>query len=175
MIPTVAQQLFAVRNTIEKAVMPAIDTTDGFALEQAGLVLASLDWIMDVQASEYDYERREFAEHRETLSALADLDRSTLSADDSELLAATDEPPSDLAQLRNQVRKLKAAVALAYQRSSEAGGALATDARRVVAAAAARQTRRELAWCRMTGFPQGDQQPIAEVLRSQDSRSVVDA
>lgn len=165
MIPIVAQQIGAVRTTIAKTVLPALDPNDSFAAEQAGLVLACLDWVLDVHQFEYPYERAEHAENRNTLSALAEMDPQ-IADQVQELLIETASAPSDLAHVREQVRRLKEAVARSYQVLAAAGSPLAAAARRTLADAAARQVARELAWCRMTGFPRGEVPNIAEVVTS---------
>ncbi|QDQ90255.1 hypothetical protein FND50_05270 [Rhodococcus sp. WB9] len=166
MIPTVAQQISAVRNTIGKSVLPALDPGDSFAAEQAGLVLACLDWVLDVQAFEYPYELAEHTDTRRTLTALMELD-SEFADECRALLDETDSPATDLLELRQQVRDVKELVARGYRNLAAADGPNAESAHRIVAEAAARQSERELAWCRMTGFPQGDVLNVGEVLRAQ--------
>ncbi|MFC9556872.1 hypothetical protein ACFTWF_39310 [Rhodococcus sp. NPDC056960] len=166
MIPTVAQQISAVRNTIGKSVLPALDPNDSFAAEQAGLVLACLDWVLDVQAFEYPYEVAEHADARHTLTALTELD-SEFASECRALLDETASPATNPLELRQQVRDLKELVARGYRDLAAAQGLGAESARRIVAEAAARQTERELAWCRMTGFPQGDVPNVGDVLRAQ--------
>ena len=169
MIPTVAQQIGAVRTTIAKVVIPALDPNDSFAAEQAGLVLACLDWVLDVHASEYPCERTEHADYRETLLTLANLDPG-VAVDVRALLDETSTLPVDLAALRDQGRRLKDAVARVYRLL--AGSPAGSAAHRAVAEAAARQAQRELAWCRFTGFPRGDLPNIADVLVEQDREAV---
>ncbi|GAC84612.1 hypothetical protein GP2_024_00390 [Gordonia paraffinivorans NBRC 108238] len=163
MIPTVGQQLFAVRNTVAKVVLPAIDPADGFATEQAGLVLACVDWVMDVQASEFRYELLEHGASRDTLRALLEL-----AADPGaqELLDETAITPPDLVGIRDQVGQLKAAVVRRFEALCEQPE-LRTPARRILTGAARAQAARELSWCRMTGFPQGPPADIASVLEGQ--------
>lgn len=166
MIPTVAQQISAVRNTIGKSVLPALDPNDSFAAEQAGLVLACLDWVLDVQAFEYPYELAEYADYRHTLMALMELDPEY--ADECRaLLDETASPATNPLELRQQVRNVKELVARRYGNLADADGPRAESAHRIMAEVAARQTERELAWCRMTGFPQGNVRNVGEVLRAQ--------
>lgn len=166
MIPTVAQQIGAVRNTIAKTVMPALDPDDSFAAEQAGLALACLDWVLDVQESEYDYEVVEHADYRAALAALL-----TLPADGDDgaraLIDETAAPPSDMRALRGQVRSLKAQVTEAFHRRAQGSDEQRSGAQKVMVELAVRQSERELSWCRMTGFPQGQQPAIAELLSTQ--------
>src|SRR5574340_834289 len=167
MIPTVAQQVSAVRNTIAKTVLPALDPSEPFATEQAGLVLACLDWVLDVQASEHRYESVEHADNRALLAALVDLDPAEGGTEARGLLTESAEPPPDLVRLREQVRRMKALAARLYDELAAAGSPAAESAHRALAEVARRQSERELAWCRMTGFPQGVTQSIAEVLEAQ--------
>ncbi|MGV9710967.1 hypothetical protein ACWDTI_09915 [Gordonia sp. NPDC003424] len=173
MIPTVAQQLFAARNTIAKVVMPAIDTSDSFAIEQAGLVLACLDWAMDVQESEFANEALERSEYRRTLELLVALDYCDSAR---RLLDETADVPADLDGLRDHVVRLKDSVTQRYRAIASSGGPIADDAQRIVVDVARRQTQRELSWCRMTGFPQGVTSGVAGVIDAQrQSASSVNA
>lgn len=56
MIPTVSQQIFAIRNSMAKTVIPALSPNEKFAAEQANLIVASLDWLLDAHESEHRYE-----------------------------------------------------------------------------------------------------------------------
>lgn len=168
MIPNVSQQLDAIRHTIEKVVVPAIDADNGFAQEQAGLVLASLDWVMDVVAHEQHYERLEHGDMITLVSGLLELDPADGCAEARAALGAAAEPPADLLALREQSIELKRCADVLF-------GALAAtpdtpgraEARRLVSAAARRQIERERAWTRMTGFP-GAQPNVGEVLAAQE-------
>jgi hypothetical protein len=154
MVPTVTQQLAAIRHTIAKSVMPALDPDAGFAQEQAGLVLASLDWALDVVESEHRYEQIEYAEYHELLSALRGE-------------GPVEDAPADLAALRAATIDLKRRSQAAFEAIAAAGDDAATaDARNQLAAVALRQSERERAWARMTGFP-GASESVADVLRDQ--------
>jgi hypothetical protein len=158
-VPSVNQQLAAIRHTIAKTIVPALDPAETFAAEQAGLVLASLDWAMDVVESEYRYEVVEHADQRALLASLREL-----GAPGGPAPGPDDDVPADLAALRVRTRELKSAVQRAFAVLADTGSA--DKARELVAAAARRQTARELAWSRMTGFP-GQQPAVAEVLARQ--------
>jgi hypothetical protein len=157
-VPSVNQQLAAVRQTIAKTIVPALDPAETFAAEQAGLVLASLDWAMDVVESEYRYEVVEHADQQALLASLVELGAPADGA------AAEADPPLDLPALRAATRETKAAVERAFAALHDT--AAAEKARVLVAATARRQTARELAWARMTGFP-GAQPAVADVLVGQ--------
>lgn len=156
MIPTVSQQLAAIRHTIAKSIQPAVDPENGFAQEQTGLVLASIDWALDVLESEGHYERVEHAEYRRLLGELAP---GTEVAD----------APVDLPALRAATIDLKRRSEAAFQAAVTGSDAAAADhARRLLAEVAVRQNDRERAWARMTGFP-GASDSIADVLARQEA------
>src|SRR5438067_8853026 len=174
MVPTVAQQLRSLSAALTKAVIPALDPDDGFAAEQAGLVLATLNWILDVHESEYPYEVVENGEYRRLLSRLAELPVGLCDADlETALKAAGSEgPPAGsgpppLAALRSQTRRYKELADRAY--AALAAGAApesAARARELLLDATRGQSRREQAWFRMTGFPVDVDGDIATVLAS---------
>lgn len=168
MIPNVTQQLSAIRHTIAKVVVPALPADEGFAQEQAGMVLASLDWVMDVVAHEQHYEQLEHAETRALVTDLLALEPA--GGADAARTAVDDaaEAPSDLAGLRAETVALKAAAAelfAALTATPDTAGH--TEARRLMTAASRRQIEREMSWVRMTGFP-GDVPNVGEVLEAQE-------
>lgn len=168
MVPTVNQQLAAIRHTIAKTIMPALDPSADFAQEQAGLILASLDWAMDVVQSEHRYELVEHAEYRTLLEALLALEPGTGEDEARRAIDAAAIPPADLAALRAATVELKALVQEAFfalTATPDAPGAL--EARRLVTAVARRQSKRESAWARMTGFPANVDGSVGEVLAAQ--------
>lgn len=167
MVPTVAQQLAAIRHTLEKTVIPALDPQASFAQEQAGLVLASLDWALDVVESEHQYELVEHAEYRTLVAELVELGPDDGAEEARHALEETSTPPDGLALLRSDTVKLKRVAErmfVALTQTPATSGALA--ARRLLTASAGRQTERELSWARMTGFP-GAQPSVSEVLAAQ--------
>ena len=171
MVPTVAQQLQAIRNTLAKTVVPAINPDESFAQEQAALILASLDWVLDVQASEHRYERVDHDDARALLEALIGLAGSAPELIE-EARAALDEAataPDDLLALRAQTLTLKQLGERAY--AAAAATEHADRARDLLAASARRQSERELAWGRMTGFPRNVEGDIAVVLAGQSAES----
>lgn len=164
MVPTVSQQLAAIRHTIAKTIVPAIAEDEGFAREQAGLVLASLDWALDVVDAQQDYERLEHDEYRAALERLLALDGA---ADDDAraTLESTGDAPGDLAGLRSRTLELKTAVQRVFVAlTADPAAASAGPARGIVSSVARRQVERELAWARMTGFPKGQERGVAQVV-----------
>jgi hypothetical protein len=167
MVPTVAQQLHAIRHTIAKVIAPAIDPDESFAAEQAGLVLASLDWVMDVVDHEQRYEQLEHHEQRELLEGLLALAPSAGAGDARAALAAAAEIPDDLPALRAQTVELKRCVEVAFDALTATADTPAHEAaRRLVTAASRRQIAREQAWTRMTGFS-GEVADVGAVLAAQ--------
>lgn len=154
MVPTIAQQLRGVRAAIAKALVPALPADDVFAQEQAGIVLATLDWALDVQEAETLYEATERAEYRELLAALAAL--PSVPVTEAHVVAATPDALADLLAIRAETQALKRAADARFSVVAADGSAEdRTAARELLAAAARRQGAREQAWFRMTGFPTG--------------------
>jgi hypothetical protein len=172
MIPTVTQQLTGIRAAMAKVILPAVDPDDSFAQEQAGLVLATLDWLLDVHESEYVYVATELAEHHDLVTSLA---RLSLSSHDAELAteidAALEKPAAcggllPLALVEERGRLLKGLADRAFRAIAAHGSADdALRARELVSRVARNQRDRELAWFRMTGFTTADGD-IASVLAS---------
>ena len=162
MVPTIAQQLQSIRRTLAATVVPSIEADASFAREQAGLILATLDLILDVQASEYRYE---LVEHLDAQALAAALRRLGTGADDDESEPA-DPPPADLDAIRAQTLHAKQQAEHAFAVLGETDAA--DEAWRIMSAAARRQAERELSWARMTGFPKGPD-PIAVVLDRQSA------
>lgn len=164
MVPTVSQQLAAIRHTIAKTIMPAIAAEEGFAQEQAGLVLASLDWALDVVDAQGTYEQVEHAEYRDALGALLALGDET-DAEAGATLRSAEEPPAGLPGLRAQTLALKSATERVFVRlTADPSSPPADPARRIVSGVARSQVERELAWARMTGFPKGVQRSVGELV-----------
>jgi hypothetical protein len=167
MVPTVAQQLAAIRHTLAKTVIPALDPDAGFAQEQAGLILASLDWALDVVESEYQYELVEHAEYRTLVRDLLELGPDAGADDARQALEETSVTPGDLPSLRAGTVRLKGlAERMFVSLTSAPDTAEALHARQLLTVSARRQTERELSWARMTGFP-GAQPSVSEVLAGQ--------
>lgn len=165
MVPTTEQKLRSVRHTIATTVLPAIGADERFAKEQAGLVLATLDWILDVQASEYRYE---VVEHGDATALVQDL--TALSNATAGTTQGTDAEPAPV--LPADLGELRALVLAAKQEAEERFAALVdterTDAAwALMSAAAKRQSAREVAAARMTGFPKSPAS-LAEVLADQE-------
>lgn len=164
MVPDVTQVLAAVRHQLAKTVLPAIPAEEGFAQEQAGLVLASLDWLVEVQRHEADYTLVERADLEALLSELLELGGGDAEAEQA--LADAAETPPDVTTARAQSTSLRAAATRVHAAALE-DAERAERARALWDHAATRQLEREAAWFRMTGFPVGADQPIDVVLARQ--------
>lgn len=154
MVPSIAQQLQSLRNTMAETVMPVLPADNGFVQEQAGLMLATLDWLSDVHLHAYRYEAAENADYRALLSALAPGD-----ADVSAALAEP-APPAvgelvELDAVSAQNTAMKELVGRLFDGSPEA--------KALLQGISDRQGEREAAWFRMTGFPK-DPGALDEIL-----------
>lgn len=155
MVPTIAQQLATLKTTMAETIIPALPADDGFVQEQAGLMLATLDWLADVQHHAYRYEAAENADYRALLSELA--------PDDAEVQEALAKPaPPAAAELvaYDDLGAQNVAMKELLGRLTEADPEAAKP---LLLNLSARQGEREAAWFRMTGFPKepGD---LAEIL-----------
>lgn len=173
MMPTVAQQLAGIRNTMTKVVIPGLDPGDRFAQEQAGLIVATLNWILDVQGSEYSYEAAENGEYRALLPRLASTATGPEHSERAEALrAAAAESGTGLPTLdalRAQTRRFKSLVDDFYSALGDDPGAPA--AKQLVLEVACSQARRDQSWFRMTGFPKEVDGDIASVLASDGAQA----
>ena len=175
MIPTVAQQLQSIKLRLTETIIPALPADERFAQEQAGLMVATLDWMLDTQEHQYRYEVVENVEYRRLLGELAQGEEagSTNAATLSEIRDMLSEPgpsPQDaamaLGDLADQNRRLKELTRRVFTAMSAVPSGEPTQrARALLAEVARRQGERELAWFRMTGFPQAPGE-ISAVLAS---------
>ena len=174
MMPTVAQQLTGIRNTMTKVVIPGLDPADRFAQEQAGLIVATLNWILDVQGSEYTYEAVENAQCRAALAALAGIEVSPENTERTAALRTAAESPGaapadlpTLDALRAQNRQFRALLDEHYTALAGSGDPAVNEARDILLVAARQLARRDQSWFRMTGFPKEVEGDVATVLAAQ--------
>lgn len=166
MVPTVTQQLSAMQDTMLRFVLPAIPVDQTFAREQAGLILASLGWLADVNESQQTMELQEHDDLIRLASAMLGLQFGDDAARTQlqRLSAAAPDADASVADLRCSSRELKALTARALDTISDADEARAialfsNSGRRVVA--------REQAYGRMTGLVRHVDGSLAEVLAHQ--------
>ena len=168
MIPTATQQLEAMRDTMARFVLPVIPAEERFATEQANLILASINWLIDVNESQAAYELQEQADQHalgEGLLALG-LDGLDATAALKVELASRPAATATLAELREHNQALKAMTAGVLEGAHGGAGAKAVA---LFMTAATRQVAREQAYCRMTGLAKQATGSIEDVLREQSA------
>lgn len=166
MIPTVTQQLEAMRDTMARFVLPSIPAEDRFATEQATLILGSINWMIDVNESQAAYELQEQADQHtlaEGLLALGLDGVDALAALKAEL-SARPAVTAPLSELREHNRALKALSAATLE---AAHGEAAKKAVALFRVAAERQVAREQAYGRMTGLAKQATGSVEDVLKAQ--------
>jgi hypothetical protein len=176
MLPAVPEMLEALKTRMAETIIPALPEEAVFAQEQAGLMLATLDWLIDVQANQYLYEVVENEEYVDLVGALrevlGDAGGEPGAAAQAAQVGGDEEPvpPThvvDLDELRERNRRLKALAGELYSLiGSQCGPDQVEQARQRLTAVARRQERRERAFYRMTGFPVGAED-LGAVLREQ--------
>lgn len=162
MIPTMEMQLKALRKRFLETVMPYLPEDAAFAKEQANLMLATFDWMIDTHQYTYRYEVIENVEYRNLVSNLAKdagalPDEKATVAAVQELLAEKaprpDEGAFPMKDLINQNVRLKGFAEKLFQvLTTDAGTDLAKSAKKQVGKVASLQERRERAFYRFTGF-----------------------
>jgi hypothetical protein len=180
MLPAVPEVLQALKARLAETIIPALPEDAVFAQEQAGLMLASLDWLIDVQAKQYLYEVVENGEYLTLLGAFVELaqtagaDADAVAQVQQELGDAEPVPSTGLVdpdRLRERNRQLKALTGTLYAVIEAQGqDGTAQEARRRLTAVARRQERRERAFYRMTGFTV-DAEDLGLVLEEQSRSS----
>lgn len=155
MVPSISQQLRSLRATMAETIIPALPAEARFAHEQAGLMVATLDWLDDVQAHAYRYEAAENADYRALVAKLQALAGTGDPAVDAVLaepappaaaeLVAFDAVATQNRALKEHAGRLSEQLAGDASKSEPVGTLLRDLARR--------QGEREAAWFRMTGFP----------------------
>ncbi len=162
MIPTMEMQLKSLRKRLLETVMPYLPEDAVFAKEQANLMLATFDWMIDTHTYNYRYEVIENVEYRNLVSNLAK-DAEALPGEKAtvaaiqELLAEKaprpDEGAFPMKKLIDQNIRLKRFAETLFQAlTADAGTDLAKAAKKQVGKVASLQERRERAFYRFTGF-----------------------
>jgi hypothetical protein len=182
MLPSIAQQLRSVRDRFAETILPVLPADAEFAHEQANLIAATLDWLLDTHEHEYRYEVVENAEYRRLLTDLmrirsSSADQDTASTDEarsalSDRGPASDEAAIPLRELAAQNKNLKdVAGRLAAAMMASGDSVAAGSVRSLISALARRQGEREAAFYRMTGFPQ-DTRDLSAVLDREEHRAI---
>ncbi|HVV07933.1 hypothetical protein [Amycolatopsis sp.] len=164
MIPTVTQQLEAIRRRLAETVVPELPESAEFAHEQVLLIDAALGFLIETHEHEYRYAVVEHHDYRTVLGELARLGGTT----DRPVLDALDESgPGEtdavipLPELTERTRTMKVLVERLYRRLSADGVAGANE---LMADLAARQVGREASWFRQAGFTLPGSAHIGSVL-----------
>jgi len=164
-IPTVAQQLKAVKARLEESVIPLLPGDAKFAREQATFIITTLDWLLDTHEHQYRYEVVENVDYRALLSAMlerrlpASLDVSLFSAARNVLQEkgpAPSEASIPMGEVLEQNRRLKSAAMGLYTALSEGCGSRDNPTRDLVSAVSIKQARREVAFFKKTGWVSTD-------------------
>ncbi|MBM4763764.1 hypothetical protein [Bacillus sp. B15-48] len=163
MIPTITQQLKTLKLRMEETIIPALPSDAAFAHEQANLMLATLNWMLDTHEHQYRYEVVENAEYRQLLTELASFP-DTLQTDISlkttieEILSESGPEPTEaiipLNNIIDQNRRMKEITEEFYEQIRvHPNNKVANQAQTLLAKLAIRQAKLEVAFFRMTGFP----------------------
>ena len=166
MVPTVTQHLLVMQDTMLRFVLPVIPADQPFAREQAGLIMASLGWLADVNESQQPMETQEHDDLLRLAGGLLELHVDDDQAR-SRLLELVQSPlgaDATLEELRSRSRELKALTARAFDHVAEA------DEDRAIAlfsGAGGRVVAREQAYGRMTGLVRRPDGALHEVLAAQ--------
>lgn len=163
MIPTLEQQLRAIKVRLEESILPEIPREAKFAREQASFIVTTLEWLVDTHKHAYRYEVVENAEYRTLLQQM--MQRPGFSSAEAPLLdvaraalqekgPAPDEASMPLDDVLQQNRRLKSAAMTLYTALSERCGSSDNPTRDLMAAVSMNQARREVAFFRKTGWVQ---------------------
>jgi hypothetical protein len=163
MIPTIAQQLQALKIRMVETILPALPLDAAFAHEQANLMVATLDWLLDTHEHQYHYEVVENAEYRHLLTNL--VSNPELKGADENIITSVHEVLSEdgpaindaiipLNKIIDQNRKMKELTERLYDVCRiHPNKEVAKQAQIQLAKLAERQAKLETSFFRMTGFP----------------------
>jgi hypothetical protein len=165
MIPTIAQQLQAIKVRMEETIVPELPAEAKFAREQASFIVTTLDWLLATHEHAYRYEVVENDTYRKLIASM--LDRVAGSEVDAVLLAdartalqesgpSPDEAVIPLRVVLAQNRRLKQAAMALYSAQTERHGSTSNPMRDLLATVALSQGQRELSFFRKTGWVKSD-------------------
>lgn len=181
MLPSVTEQLRAIKFRLEETIIPEIPEASEFARDQANFILATLSWILEINEHQYRYEVVENREYREGLSLLLNLAKNSSEGeclrDHAERLLASEGPEADeglipLASVESQNRQLKKLVAEMYKGLVEQHPDKAEGARSILKALALRQGERDRAFYRKTGYLESTTS-LADILYKKKSENAL--
>jgi hypothetical protein len=165
-IPSVTQQLEAIKRSLIATVAPELPEGAAFARQQVLLIGAALDFLIECHAHEYRYAVVENAEYRTLLAELAG-QAAAPPTGASDLLTEEGPAPTDaqlpLQAITEQTRRMKVLCERLYADVAAEGEADIPAVRDLQARTAERQVEREASWFRLPGFTM-DSPPIDVVL-----------
>jgi hypothetical protein len=167
MIPSVTQQLEAIRRRLIESVVPELPADAAFAHEQVLLIGAALEFLIECHEHEYRYAVTENHDYRVLLD---DLTGSGAAAGEAADLLAEQRPAPDdgaipLRTITEQTARMKVAAERLHDRLvAQRPAAGEPDVSALFARTAVRQVEREAAWFRRAGFTR-DADPIDSVLK----------
>jgi len=187
MVPDVKQYLEGLRKTMSEVILPHVQS-DAFAGEQAGLIIASLNLLIEVHDKQYPYEYLEHDEYKRLLRGLLPVVKTAtppaeVAAILTDIRTQCDESDAVVAKglpsytfLQTSTRGMKTLLTLLLEALASAGQleVLAT-CRRHLAPLIDRQVAREMSWTRKTGFdPEAGQLPaIDDILFGPNGRHLL--
>lgn len=167
MIPTVTQQLEAIRRRLTETVVPALPESAHFAHEQVLLIDATLGSLIECHEHEYRYAVVEYQDYRTTLAEFAQM----IASDEREVIDILDEDGPSVTEaatplhvITEKTRRMKVVTDQLYQRLSGRSAGGDSSAAALMARLAARQVERESSWFRQAGFTRDDAMPIGALL-----------
>lgn len=181
MLPSVADQLRAIKCRLEETIIPEIPEESKFARDQADFILTTLSWILEVNEHQYRYEVVENREYREGLSLLLNLAKDTSEGKclpgHAERLLASEGPGVEeglipLTSLEAQNRQLRKLVAEMYRGLVDQHPDKAEEARSILKVLALRQGERDRAFYRKTGYLESATS-LGDILYKQNSGNVL--
>jgi hypothetical protein len=175
-VPTIAARLRSMMKAMQEVVLPAVDTQNAIAQEQAKLVIGSLNLILQQLDLAHRFEiveaREKQAEGRELATILeAHTPRHPVAIQSAADIAAQssviDDPLSALTALHASNQCLRGVIANLIQASEDSGDlALINRMSRRVISYGETQLIRERSWVATTGFdPPGATIPLTDALQ----------
>ncbi|MCB1476720.1 MAG: hypothetical protein H6883_12130 [Rhodobiaceae bacterium] len=164
MLPSVAQQISAIKSRFEETIIPEIPEQAKFARDQAQFILVTLSWLLEVHEHQYRFEVVENHQYRSGVADLVAIAQGSAGMSDllrevSALLASpapkATEAMIPLSTLEGQNRSLKGFVARLYKAIPEEAPEKAEQARHVLKRLSLQQGERDRAFYRRTGYVEG--------------------
>ncbi len=149
---------------LEEIVLPELKNNP-FALEQAGLVVASMKLLIDIHEQEFAYLKQEFIDANKLLTHWANNNENVKKIISSKTIKIdVDVEIDSITDLKKQVPKLKNTINTLIEMTN-----IGNDSDTLLDNFINRQLDRETSWLRLTGFIPNAEQilNIADVLKQQ--------